>query len=71
LPVTVNASRLKSELARRGLTQAEFAVRAGVVPNTVSNVMTGKPVTQAVLHRMVIALQNTPVISQIDDLIAV
>ena len=69
MSVQINGQRLKAEIARRGLTQAEFAARAGVVPNTITNVMNGKPVHQVVLHKMALALQNTPIVAQIDALI--
>jgi transcriptional regulator with XRE-family HTH domain len=70
MSIQINGPRLKAEIARRGLTQAEFAARAGIVPNTITNVMNGKPVQQFILQRIAVALQNTPVLEQLDALIA-
>ena len=70
MSIQLNERKLAAEIARRGLTQGEFAALAGVVPNTITNVMNGKPVRQAILMKLALALQNCPVVAQIDDLIA-
>jgi len=70
MAVQINPQRLRLELARRGWDQATFAKHAAVTENTVSNAMRGKPISQAVLQRMIVALANAPVDELRDALIA-
>ena len=69
MAVRINGSRLKVEIAARGLTQGEFAKRAGVSANTVTNAVQGKAVQQWVLARMVASLQSMPAVEGIKGLI--
>jgi len=70
MSIQLNERRLAGEIARRGLTQSEFAALAGITAATVTNVMNGKPVRQAILSKMAVALQNCPVVETIDQLVA-
>lgn len=68
MPVRVDGSKLRHELNRRGLTQAELASLAGVDPNTITHAVAGRRLQQPILRRIALALQNTPVLDV--DLVA-
>lgn len=65
----LNARRLKAELMKRGLTQEDFAGKAGISPTTVSMACNGAAVNPRTLIRISKALVEIPVLPGADDLV--
>ena len=64
----VRADALRLELARRGLSQAEFAALAGVTEATVSHAATGRRVSMGTVRKLAKALAMTPALAGADAL---
>ena len=57
----IDASALRRELARRGLTQAEMARLAGVSEATLSHAAGGRAVSIQTVRKLAVAIVRTPV----------
>ena len=68
--VALDADGLRREMARRGLTGAEFAAIAGVSPATVSHAMTGRLVDHGTVRKLARALTITPLMPGADAIVA-
>ena len=68
--VAIDPENLRRELSRRGLSQAQFAVLAGVSEPVVSHAATGKFISGETLQKMARALSIAPVIANADALLA-
>jgi transcriptional regulator with XRE-family HTH domain len=66
---SVNAARLRYEMARRGWDAINLAREARLSPATVSTALAGKPVSAQSLSLIVEALSRTPANDLIDRLI--
>jgi transcriptional regulator with XRE-family HTH domain len=69
MDILVNRDRLSHELARRGWTVAELAVRAGVSAPTVTAVMAGRLVRPSTVKRIALAISKAPVVDGIDQIL--
>ena len=70
MSVTVDAQRLRQEIARRGWGGVDLARAARLSPATVSAALSGRPIAATSLNLMVKALTSAPVDSLIDRLLA-
>lgn len=68
--LALSPDRLRFELARRGLSQSQFAVLAGISEPTVSHGMTGKAISEATLAKMARTLAAIPPLPGVDALLA-
>ena len=59
--VTIDAQRLRRELARRGLTSVELAAMSHVSAATLSHALSGRAVSPRTLRAIASALQQVPV----------
>ena len=62
----INRENLRRELLRRGLTNGEFAARAGVSAMTVSHALSGRRLHPSTIRAFARALTNTPPIPGVD-----
>jgi hypothetical protein len=67
--VTVDAQRLRQEIARRGWGGVDLARAARLSPATVSAALSGRPIAATSLNLMVKALASAPVDALIDRLL--
>jgi len=58
--VRLNVSRLRHEMACRGLTGSELAAAAGISTATMSAAMQGRSVSPRTLRKIALALSRTP-----------
>lgn len=67
--VSIVASRLQLELARRGWRHCDLARTAGISAPTVSAAMAGRPLAPRTVRLIAEALSTTPVIHGIDSIL--
>src|SRR5207249_1068028 len=68
--VYISDVAFRRELALRGLSQADFAVKANVSPTTLTAIINGRPVAARVARKIAIAMEREPVSSMLSTLIA-
>ena len=69
MSVRLNPARLDRELARRGWNAIDLAQAAGCSAATISAARRGRPITSGTLSKIASALQRTPVIPGIDEIL--
>lgn len=67
--VRIDSERLRFELARRGLSQQQLALDAGVTPETLSRALGGRGVRLDTLAKVAAALLEQPVLQGVEILI--
>ena len=67
----VDAAALRRELARRGLSAADIAHRAGISAPTLSRALAGKPIANRSLAALARAVADVPLIAGLDDLLGI
>ncbi len=67
--VSINARRLRQELARRGLSSRELAREAQLSVLTVRAALAGRPIAPASLKQIAATLERIPVLAIADDLL--
>ena len=67
--VRLNVSRLRREMAYRGLNGAEVAALAGISTATMSAAMQGRSVSPRTLRKIAAALARAPVVPGCSDLL--
>jgi transcriptional regulator with XRE-family HTH domain len=67
--VRLDPNRFRRELAIRGCTSGTVAKTAGLMPNTVSRILTGQPVSVTTLRRIAKALHEIPVLPGMNELV--
>jgi transcriptional regulator with XRE-family HTH domain len=68
--VSIDSDALRRELARRGLTQAEFSRLAVISEATISHAAGGKAVSIQTVRKLAVALIRAPVMPGADALLA-
>ena len=69
MKATLDTAGFRRELARRGLTQTEFAGLAGVTPVTVSSAMAGGRVRETTIRKFARVLATTTPLAGTEGLI--
>ncbi len=69
MSVCLDASRLRRELARRGLSATDLAHEARLSAATVSAALAGRPITTTSLRLIAEVLMRVPVVDAIDGLL--
>jgi len=67
--VSINANRLRQELARRGLSSRELARHAKLSVLTVRSALAGRRIAPASLKQIAESLERIPVLAVADDLL--
>ena len=70
MAVSIDADALRRELARRGISQAELAGRAGVSAATLSHLCTGRRASLRVVRLLAKTLDTIPVLPGVDAIVA-
>jgi transcriptional regulator with XRE-family HTH domain len=71
MSVTIDADALRRELARRGLTAADFARLSRVSPATLSHALCGRSLSVSTVRCFARALTSAPVLDGADAILAV
>jgi transcriptional regulator with XRE-family HTH domain len=69
MSVSLDPSRLRRELARRGLSATDLAREARLSAATVSAALAGRPITTTTLRLIADVLLRVPVVDVIDELL--
>jgi transcriptional regulator with XRE-family HTH domain len=69
MSVSLDPSRLRRELARRGLSATDLAREARLSAATVSAALAGRPITTTSLQLIADVLMRVPVVDVIDGLL--
>jgi hypothetical protein len=67
--VRLNVSRLRREMAYRGLNSAELATLSGISTATMSTAMQGRSVSTRTLGKIALALSRVPCLPGTDELL--
>lgn len=70
MSVVVSADRLRHEMARRGLSQADLAALARVAPATITHAVHGRPLAAATVAMIARGLVRAEVVDGVDSLLA-
>ena len=65
----MNPANLDRELARRGWNATNLAEASGISEATISAARRGRPVANATLRKIAVALLRAPVVPGVDDLL--
>ena len=68
--ISLDRGKVLAALRSRGLSAAAFAERAGVSPNTMTKAVRGRPISTRSARQIAEALDKTPVIPGLSELIA-
>jgi lambda repressor-like predicted transcriptional regulator len=68
--ISLDSARLRAALAARGLSAAALTEIAKISPNTATSAMNGRPITTQSARKIAEAIDRTPVVAGLAELLA-